>query len=149
MLKRLLASEEVNLKQFFEILNAYFYNFRVLHWKTKCENFDEYHELMNEYYDKLNDDIDLIAEIMLSNDIEVSKLSSIDEALYIDVYKNYNENEIVEETNKMFESILKYINRLLNEDSIVVKNPGIKSELENLYSYYDKELSYKNKRRKY
>ena len=91
--------------------------------------------------DKLNDDIDLIAEIMLSNNIEVSKLSSIDEALYIDVYKNYNENEIVEETNKMFESILKYINRLLNEDSIVVKNPGIKSELENLYSYYDKELN--------
>ena len=86
---------------------------------------------------------------MLSNDIEVSKLSLIDEALYIDVYKDYNENEIVEETNKMFESILKYINRLLNEDSIVVKNPGIKSELENLYSYYDKELNYKNKRRKY
>ena len=39
---------------------------------------------MNKYYDKLNDDIDLIAKRMLSNNIEVSKLLSIDEALYID-----------------------------------------------------------------
>lgn len=151
-MKRLAGN--VNLNEFFKMLNIYFYNFRVLHWKVKDDIFDTYHELMNEYYDKLSEDIDLIAEMLLSNDLEVSSLDDVvkysneNNIKIIDVNLNYSKNDIVELINEMFINIINYIKRLLNEDGVVTNNPGISSELENLYSYYDKEVNYKNERRK-
>jgi starvation-inducible DNA-binding protein len=148
-MKRLFASEEVNLVNLFKMLNIYFYNIRVLHWKVKSDKFDEVHSLMNMYYDKLSDDVDLIAEMMLSNDIDVVSLNEVVDSKYalIDTNKDYTYDEVFNLIELMFKDIVDYIKRLLNEDSVVTKNPGIHSELENLYSFYDKELNYKNTRR--
>jgi starvation-inducible DNA-binding protein len=148
-MKRLFASEEVNLVNLFKMLNIYFYNIRVLHWKVKSDKFDEVHSLMNMYYDKLSDDVDLIAEMMLSNDIDVVSLNEVVDSKYalIDTNKDYTYDEVFNLIELMFKDIIDYIKRLLNEDSVVTKNPGIHSELENLYSFYDKELNYKNTRR--
>lgn len=139
-----------SLKEFFKMLNIYFYNFRVLHWKIKDDKFEEIHELMNEYYDRLSDDIDLVAEMLLSNDVDIVGLKNIVESDYklINTGIDYSYNSIVDEIDLMFGDIVKYTKRLLNEDPIVTNNPGITSELENLYMYYDKELNYKNKRRR-
>lgn len=150
-----LAGQEVSLKEFFDILNIYFYNCRVLHWKIKSNKFEKTHELMNDYYNKFSDDIDLVAEMLLSNNLKVSNLdeiinnieNNIDVEL-IDANKDYTYDEVIDYIDDMFAYIIKYIKRLLNEDSVVTSNPGITSELENLYSFYDKELNYKNKRRK-
>jgi DNA-binding ferritin-like protein len=149
MMRRLIASEEVNLTKFFNMLNIYFYNTRVLHWKVKSDKFDEVHSLMSMYYDRLNYDIDLVAEIMLSNNIEVVSLKEIVDSEYvlIDTNKNYTYDEVFSLIELMFKDIIDYIKRLLNEDSVVTKNPGIRSTLENLYGFYDMELNYKNTRR--
>lgn len=145
----------MNFKKMLAIFIVYSHNMRILHWKTSGKLFDEYHELAGGYYDKLQEDCDLIAELGLTYDenpvglVEAFDLLKEDKDNYkiIDPKDDYDEKDIMDNIEILFKDILKAIDELLKENK-VEKNPGARSELENLYAYYDKECNYKNRRRK-
>lgn len=145
----------MNFKKILAIFIVYSHNVKLLHWKASGKLFDGYHVLLGEYYDKLQEDTDLIAELGLTYDenpvglVEAFELLKEDKENYkiIDPKDDYDEKDIIDNIDILFKDILKAIDLLLKEDK-VDKNPGARSELENLYAYYDKECNYKNKRRK-
>lgn len=145
-MKRFIKAENNSITKLFIKLNIYLYNFHTLHWFIKDLNFDEIHELMNEYYDKLFDDIDTVAEYMISQNIKVPNLKEIASSEFdlLDTNIDYNEETVNNFIINYFKSILDTINNCYDE----VDNPGFKSELDAMYYYYDKEVNYKAKRRR-
>jgi len=141
-----LAKISDNITKLFIRLNVYLYNFHTLHWFVKDVNFDELHELMNEYYDKIFDDIDTVAEYMISQNISIPNLKEIanSEVDLLSTTIDYDEATINDAIISFFNSILDTINNCYDE----VSNPGFKSELDAMYYYYDKEVNYKAKRRR-
>lgn len=145
----------MNFNKLLAILINYHHNFRILHWKVTGVHFEEYHEICANYYETLQEHIDTVAELGLSYDeqplglVEAFELLAKDKEDYkiIDPNHDYDEQDIIENVEIMFTDIMNAIDKLLKE-SKVDKNPGTRSDLENLYSYYNIECNYKNKRRK-
>ena len=145
----------MNCNKLLAILINYHHNFRILHWKVTGCHFDEYHELCANYYETLQEHVDLIAEIgIIYNEqplglVEAFELLKKDSDNYkiIDPKDNYDEEDIIENIDIMFKDIMKAIESLL-EESKIDKNPGVRSKLEGMYEFYDTECNYKNKRRK-
>lgn len=145
----------MNCNKLLAILINYHHNFRILHWKVTGCHFDEYHELCANYYETLQEHVDLIAEIgIIYNEqplglVEAFELLKKDSDNYkiIDPKDNYDEEDIIENIDIMFKDIMKAIESLL-EESKIDKNPGARSKLEGMYEFYDTECNYKNKRRK-
>lgn len=145
----------MNCRKLLAILINYHHNFRILHWKVTGCHFEEYHELCANYYDTIQEHVDLIAEIGLSYDeqplglVEAFELLKKDSDNYkiIDPEDDYDEEDIIENIDIMFKDIMKAISSLL-EVSKIDKNPGARSKLESMYEFYDTECNYKNKRRK-
>lgn len=145
----------MNCNKLLAILINYHHNFRILHWKVTGCHFDEYHELCANYYETLQEHIDLIAEIgIIYNEqplglVEAFELLKKDSDNYkiIDPKDNYDEEDIIENIDIMFKDIMKAIESLL-EESKIDKNLGVRSKLEGMYEFYDTECNYKNKRRK-
>lgn len=142
-------------KKFMAVLILYHHNCRILHWKIKDVNFDEYHELAANYYGKIQEDLDKIVEIALiynENPIELTEsygiLYKIEDEEYkvVDPIEDYSAKDFQENISIMFKDIMMCIKQLLEEDEIN-NNPGARSELETMYSYYDIECNYKNVRR--
>ena len=145
----------MTFRKLLAIFMNYTHNIKILHWKATGKLFDEYHELLDSYYEKMQEDIDLIAELGLIHGenplglAESFELLKEDKENYkiLDPNDDYDEKDIIDNIDVLFKDILKAIEELLKEDK-VDQNPGTRSELENLYAYYDKECNYKNKRRK-
>lgn len=145
----------MNCNKLLAILINYHHNFRILHWKVTGCHFDEYHELCANYYETLQEHVDLIAEIGITYNeqplglVEAFELLKKDSDNYkiIDPKDNYDEEDIIENIDIMFKDIMKAIESLL-EESKIDKNPGVRSKLEGMYEFYDTECNYKNKRRK-
>lgn len=145
----------MNCNKLLAILINYHHNFRILHWKVTGCHFDEYHELCANYYETLQEHVDLIAEIgIIYNEqplglVEAFELLKKDSDNYkiIDPKDNYDEEDIIENIDIMFKDIMKAIESLL-EESKIDKNLGARSKLEGMYEFYDTECNYKNKRRK-
>lgn len=137
------------------ILINYNHNFKILHWKVTGCHFEEYHEICANYYETIQKHMDAIAEIGLTYDeepiglVEAFEILSKDTDDYkiVDPKDDYDEQDIIENIEIMFTDIMDAIKSLL-EVSKVEKNPGARSELENMYAFYDIECNYKNKRRK-
>lgn len=143
-------------KKFLAVLILYHHNCRILHWKVKDINFDEYHELASEYYDHLQEDLDKVTEIAITyneNPLSLIDAYNLLKDIKEDDYKivepndDYSAKDVQDNLDIMFKDIMKIINELLKESKIQ-DNPGVRSELETMYSYYDKECNYKNMRRK-
>lgn len=126
------------------LLVDYQYNFRVLHWKTVSNNFDGTHALMAEYYTKLEEFLDSVAEILLILDInpvsleECAKVNDVD----CDPNKDYTRKECIEKTNEMLNNLVSAINNAqkgLPED--------MQDELKQMQFYIRKEVEYKGKAR--
>ena len=145
----------MNCNKLLAILINYHHNFRILHWKVTGCHFDEYHELCANYYETLQEHVDLIAEIGINYNeqplglVEAFELLKKDSDNYkiIDPKDNYDEEDIIENIDIMFKDIMKAIESLL-EESKIDKNLGARSKLEGMYEFYDTECNYKNKRRK-
>lgn len=144
-----------NFTKMLAILVYYQHNFRILHWNVKGKDFDQYHQLMKEYSDKLEEYVDQIAEMaVMTNDAPVSFQTTVsiltndDSTAYYsaDITDTYTSEMIVECIDIMFGHILTALKNLMDYHK-VQNNPVIKTELENMYAYFDKELNYKNKRR--
>lgn len=141
--------------QFLQALfTIYSSNFRMLHWKACGENFDSGHAIAGDYYDKIGDDIDDIAEVMMRENIIPLTLEECIDAKHemqmslVDIRsdKNYSKTEIIHFAGRMLQDILKGIEETL-EDYQGSSQVGIRSYFEGLYDKYDKEANYLNKRR--
>lgn len=145
----------MNFKKLLAVLINYHHNFRILHWKVSGCHFDRYHEITASYYDSLQEHIDKIAEIGITYGenplglIDSIELLKKDKGNYkiIEPGEDYSDIDIIDNIDIMFTDIMDIIKELL-ETNKVDKNPGVRSELENMYSFYDIECNYKNKRRK-
>lgn len=138
-----------SVEQLFIKFNVYLFNFRILHWKVKDYNFDILHELMETYYNRIFEDIDTVAEFMVSQGMILPDLKTIINSDYVllDTNIDYDETEIMNNIDNLFNSILDTITNVYNQEE-VIKNPGFSSCLDEMFAFYDKELNYKNRNRR-
>jgi DNA-binding ferritin-like protein len=141
------------------VLRMYESNFRILHWNAKGIDFNDSHKsITTEYYEMIGKTIDQIAEIMarlgenVPNYVEVLNILKSDnnkDYMIIDPSDLYTREQIVKLADTMLNDICLVIIDCLEDPSIqnLAINAGIKSELESIYSEYDLQARYINKRR--
>ena len=142
----------------FALMQIHKSDFQMLHWKTIGDGFDRFHtNITSGYYEKLDKDIDDVAEVLLRqgvnppNYFEVVMVLNEDgeKVKFISSKKDYRKTEIISYTDMILKKILNQIIKCLDSDEIknVKENVGIKSYYEALYNDYDKEYRFLNKRR--
>ena len=146
----------MNLRLFLSMLLVYRSNFHVIHWKGKGKSFYRVHEKAAEYYEKLLEDADKIAEMGLRMGINpvnypeaYDMISTYEDADFIVVSseKSYDMDDLVEYTELMFKDITSVIESLLDTEEIKDKhNVGIKASLESMHEEYDLIVRYLNDR---
>lgn len=135
-------------------------NFKVMHWKYKGDQFDNYHkEVTSDYYTLCSDQADIVAEIIMRLDDDEDPLNysevleviddSDNEYLIVDSDSYYSKEDVVKNTDNIFSGILKLIESILQEECIAnnIRNVGIKSSLESMYETFDLQYRYINARR--
>jgi len=143
------------LEKIFNTLVLYHYNMRVLHWKVKGLAFDNKHELAKGYYDKFDDLIDEIAEILLMLGGSPKDLNSVVNTLNSDQGEGYLlitcEGETYYTETEMLASIQKMLEHLLSLYTVADKDESIpsdvRSKLEEHMYYFRLECDYKGKNR--
>ena len=146
----------MDLKTFLSVLLVYRSNFHVLHWMAKGKNFFKIHDKASEYYDKILNDVDVVAEMILRRSdsivnyeeaLEIIKNNEDHEFLMVSGNRTYESDDFKEYATKMFNDILTCIEELLETDYIKdLKNVGIKATLEGMHDKYDLEANYLLKR---
>lgn len=139
----------MDLKTTHAMFCMYTHNMRMLHWFSTGKHFNGLHDTCNEYYEKMSEDIDFIAELCMMHDVEpcayseVSKvLDSSDMKFYELVPADYKCKSVYFNCKMMFETIIEALDKIkerLSSDEV--------SEIETIQYYYRKELQYKIKRR--
>ena len=143
---------EKQLREFHASISLYKHNHQILHWKVKGAEWDKTHTIMQDYYEKLEADLDLVGEMCLQcgfnpvsviEAIDIAKESS-ERRLILGSSDDFFKDEVWEKSSYMFNHLLTLIERVKN-------NPGItgdtKSELEVLEAYYRLQAKYKLPRR--
>lgn len=147
----------MNLRVFLAALIVYQQNFKLLHWCAKGNNFDTIHEQAKKYYEKMDKDIDDVAEICLICNLRPLNIKeaynlleeSDNEYLQLDSSEDYDMEDFTKYTDIILKSIISIIEELLDSDGIDDDSLiGAKSYLENLHYEYLKEYKYINTRRK-
>jgi DNA-binding ferritin-like protein len=147
-----------NLFDLHVALRLYHSNLLNLHWNSHGMDFNDSHKsITTEYYELCDKYIDITAEMLARlnvyapNYIEVVQyISKSSENFHVvDSKKLYTREEIVSLIDTMLESILSFIAKSLNDEEIKdnITNVGIKSDLEAMYSEFDLQYRYINKRR--
>lgn len=137
-------NEHYDIKGLFILLNIFEYNLKVLHWNVVGVSFETYHKMLEEYYEHIYDNIDMLAEYMVSKDITIPKYGTIaseEDYDFINV-DEYSVSEAITICQSMFENILIYVDNIYDD-----LDHGIQSKLDEMYFYYDKELNYKLKQK--
>ena len=130
-------------------------NIKMLHWNCKGDEFGCMHdELTNDLYDKMTDDVDRVAEMMIRlslrplNLYEVVEIGEENDTPVVNSNYLYEKEEVYKYIQKMLIVIMKNIEETLELDVIQdIKNTGIRSDLEAMHNEYDIERRFKNARR--
>ena len=130
-------------------------NVKMLHWNCKGNEFGAVHDgLTNELYDKMTDDVDRVAEMMIRlslrplNLYEVVEIGEENDTPVVNSNYLYEKEEVYKYIQKMLIVIMKNIEETLELDAIQdIKNTGIRSDLEAMHNEYDIERRFKNARR--
>lgn len=132
-------------------------NIRMLHWNAKGDEFGYVHDtLTNDLYEKLSDDVDRVAEIMIRlscrplNILEIVQVQqkNIEDIFIVNSNYLYDKDSVYKNIQKMLKSIMETIEEILELEVIQdVKNTGIRSDLEAMHNEYDIERRFKNARR--
>lgn len=147
----------MDIKVLLAALLVYRSNFHLLHWNAKGKKFDKIHSLSAEYYDKLLDDADIIAEMSarlghgVVNYVDAFKaLKNVEghNFLIIPSDATIGWKEFFTYTDAMLKEICKLIEEVLDTDEVKApSNIGIKATLEGLHEYYNLQAYYLNARR--
>lgn len=134
------------LRKLQALLIVHQYNFRILHWNVIGVDFDPVHELMSQYYSKLDEFIDSVVEIsvMCGEDIiSVMDAVATKSIFTISSKRKYESKEVFKISRALFEEILEGIDEAIND----CEHDDVKDELKIIQFWIRKELSYKNARR--
>jgi hypothetical protein len=141
------------LESLFSTLMIAHANFRTIHWLSCGEEFDRQHALAEQFVGMTNGDVDTVAEIILRYQPSVPTIA--------DALQSPVGNELLKSSTPIgydsflalvraqFTSIMNAIIAVLKQDIIQndIRLVGIKSDFEAMYSRYDLQLRYLNKRR--
>lgn len=141
----------MDLKTFLSVLLVYRHNFQVLHWMAVGKSFFRIHEKSDAYHKMVDDDIDVVAEMILRESDEI-----VDYREALDLIDEHNHNFLlmsgkdlcdtdafVEFSIKMFKDILECIEELLDSEYVQeAKHVGIKATLEGMHDKYDLQANY-------
>lgn len=160
--KNTLLNEEVNspealatkFKMLNDVMRLYENNFRIMHWNSTGEEFNDGHvNITEKYYDMLAENIDKVSEIMgmlniFPDGYDLDTLPEDNRFIRVDSNKYYSRKEAIEISEQMLNDISNLIVIVL-EDQIInlPNNAGIKSELETLLYTIQFESRYLNKRK--
>ena len=130
-------------------------NIKMLHWNCKGDEFGYMHdELTNDLYEKMTDDVDRVAEMMIRlslrplNLYEVVQIGEENDIPVVNSNYLYEKEEVYKHIQKMLIVIMRNIEETLELDVIQdMKNTGIRSDLEAMHNEYDIERRFKNARR--
>ena len=118
---------------------------RILHWKSSGCHFNSAHEVCGDYVDHFNDDIDAVAEMLITLNNEPVALSDCTNTfdINIDVNTNYEASDIYKNLISIFNAIIKDFTLSYSEEI----PEAFKSKLQDMQYYYIIENGYKNVRR--
>lgn len=146
----------MNLRLLLSMLLVYRSNFHVIHWKGKGKSFYRVHDKAAEYYEKLLDDADKVAEMLMrlgQNPVNYPEayelISNYEDTDFVIVEsdKSYDVDDLTEYTALMFGDITSAIEAVLETEEIQDKhNVGIKASLESMHDEYDLVARYLNER---
>lgn len=146
----------MNLRLLLSMLLVYRSNFHVIHWKGKGKSFYRVHDKAAEYYEKLLDDADKVAEMLMrlgQNPVNYPEayelISNYEDTDFVIVESNksYDVDDLTEYTALMFGDITAAIEAVLETEEIQDKhNVGIKASLESMHDEYDLVARYLNER---
>lgn len=147
----------MDFKLFLSVLLVYRSNFHLLHWQASGHEFHTQHDKSAEYYNKVLEDADTIAEVLMRLDynpvnyIEAYSLlhdHSDHEFIVLPSEIKFSMKDFIEFSDVMFGDILLCIEELLQgEEMQEISNIGIKSKLEQMHDEYDLQKRYINKHR--
>lgn len=142
-----------NFKKLAALLICYQHNVRMLHWKVKGVDFDEAHELLGDYYDKMSVFLDDVSELgmMVGEDpiciTEAFKILMDDNELKcIELQGNecFTSREAFEKIGFMFDQLIDLYD-VFNKDTTLPIS--IINTLQEQQHWFRKECHYKNRRR--
>lgn len=119
-------------------------DFKHIHWHASGEHFFEVHNLAEEYYKHLNEDVDFLAESTMQTGEKLPNASLLlqDKSWKVANMEDYDLADAVPAIRDRLERFTRLINNKIETE----QDAGIKSELENMLLYWGKELNYKLKR---
>ena len=134
------------LQRMFTTTNLVRNNLHMMHWYATGPKFNEIHSLCEEYYNKLNEYFDAIAEMNMQHCVSVGHpLIEYyrDEAYMLEV-KEYRFDDFIESLYSQFGLLLD----TYNSASTLMKDfPGDCSVIDDMIGYISKERDYKLTRR--
>lgn len=144
-----------NFKKLHDFMRFYESHFRILHWNSAGEEFNDSHvNITEKYYEMISKHIDEIAEIMgifnifPDGYVEVCSVVNFDNSVHIDSTKYYTRAESIEVIDKIFGHLIKLFVDVLKENIINdLRYAGVKSTLEDILYQYTFQREYINKRR--
>lgn len=134
-------------------------NVQLIHWNLYGNEFQSAHsDITNEMYNKIDDDIDRVAEmctrlnIRVLNYFDVIKVIKENEdfkPIVISSDQMFNKDECYTKLDSIYRSILKTIENAWESDDIKdnISNIGIRSDLESMHNEYDIQYRFINKRK--
>lgn len=142
----------LRLRYLFAILVYYRHNLQMIHWKADGDGFDRVHTLAEEYYDKISDFVDSIAEkIIILGGVPMSLEECIEtvnnsdrEYITISPEADYGRHEAFKGIQIILSDIIKEYNEVLDNDDLP---KGMTSSLESDLEWLELECDYKNKKR--
>ena len=145
------------LNELFAVLVLYRMNFENLHWNSKGLGFDDAHKnISTEYYEKVNDDVDVVAEMLVRLGVNPMNYKEVFDCItnssndYMIVASNtlYSKKDVISMSQTLLTNICTAIVAVLDSDYMQETiNAGMKSTLETLLDYYDLQARYINSRK--
>ena len=134
--------EMVNkLNEFLADLNVFYRKLQNYHWNVKGKNFFVLHERLEQYYDKINEQIDEIAEHILS--LDKQPLGTMKDYLEKSQIQEANNEKIC--SNKVYETLLKDYSILIN-NAVKIKEDADNEKKHDTSALMDEYLQDFNKK---
>lgn len=134
-----------NIARLQALVVKYEYNFKILHWKSAGEEFNDAHATMAQYEDDLGKFVDDLAEIAMMQGglpCTLHDACMVSKGIEVDIKKDYSRLECFKLAVKMFTHLVEAIDRAREGAT-----SDINSELDTIQFYCRKQESYLGKRR--
>lgn len=124
-----------------------FYTIKDVHWNADGPNFFDFHTKLDEYNEKILEDMDTLGEFCAQFATFVPHLATLsDTAANVDSRPNNNVGTFhVFNRQEAYSTVREYINRYLTVLNLYYCNMphDVQSDLDNIIRYWDKEANYK------